>query len=113
VKTYLEELGYKDIGKNAKYFDLRERDKNKVQSSSLKVMHGFKTSTNLYERTPMLLIDFASRVLRNESALQRIEDLQIRRKYTNADIDDEMQETSVMQNYGNQQIYKVHKVDWT
>jgi hypothetical protein len=113
MKKCIEGLGYKDIGKNAKYFDLRERDKNKVQSSSLKVIHGFKTSTNIYERTPMLLIDFASRVLRNESALQRIEDLLIRRKYTNTDINDEMQETSVMKNYGNQKIYKVHKVDWT
>jgi hypothetical protein len=61
-----------DIGKNEKYFNLRERDRNLVQGTPLKVMHGFKTTTNMYDVNPMLLIDFSVRVLRSETALQRI-----------------------------------------
>ena len=72
VKNYLEELNLIDIGKNQKYFNLKERDRNPVQGTPLKVMHGFKTATNMYDVNPLLLIDFSVRVLRSETALQRI-----------------------------------------
>lgn len=73
-----------------KYFKLAERDKNVVQSNEmLKVWHGYKTSVHVYDKNPMLLIDFSVRVLRSETALKRIEEY-LKLKYTNKDVDEEM-----------------------
>ena len=47
-----------------------------MNSNNLKVWYGFKTAFDILQKVPVLLIDFSSRVLRNETALARISKLQ-------------------------------------
>lgn len=76
MKNYLKDLGYIDIGKDLKYYNKKNKDQNTLEKyKDLKVWYGFKTAFDILQKTPFLLIDFSSRVLRNETALARIKSL--------------------------------------
>jgi len=65
VKSTLRDKGLIEMGRTAKYYDPNSRFKNKIENAGLTVWRGYKTSLHIFKSVPFLLIDTASRVLRN------------------------------------------------
>lgn len=65
-------MGNIEIGKNSKFFNKKDRLANQVGDFEMNVWRGFKTSISLSQGGSYLLVDFASRVLRKETALEMI-----------------------------------------
>ncbi|CAK67978.1 unnamed protein product (macronuclear) [Paramecium tetraurelia] len=107
VKRSLREMGMIEIGRQSKFYDPRDIDCNR---HGLKVWRGVKTSFQMYQGKPYLQIDFASRVLRDQTALQFMMSLNTRNIQ---DIQNEMIGLSVLAAYGNCRIYKIDEIDFT
>jgi hypothetical protein len=72
VKELMKKMGYIEIGKNSKYYSKLDRLKYSVQEDGNYDMHvwrGFKTSIAMTLNEPLLQVDFTSRILRSDSAL--------------------------------------------
>lgn len=53
-----------EIGRNSKFYNLKEVNKFPVEGFGLNVWRGYKTSTVLCPNSTKILLDFNSRVLR-------------------------------------------------
>jgi len=102
VKDLLKKMGLMEHGRNSKYYDITTYSDNAVIDKErnfdygLKVWRGFKTSVKLYADQPLLLIDFSSRVIRKETALDFF------RSYKSLDqAREEMEGLHVISSYGN------------
>jgi len=69
VKKTMSNMGFLEIGRNAKFYDPKEINSFPVKNEDLNVWRGYKTSVYLCPKAAYLLVDFSSRVLRMETAL--------------------------------------------
>ncbi|CAD8192080.1 unnamed protein product [Paramecium octaurelia] len=110
VKRSLKEMGMIEIGRQSKFYDPKNIECNRINEHGLKVWRGVKTSFQFYQGMPFLQIDFASRVLRDQNALEFILSLNTRNIQ---DIKNEMIGLSVLAAYGNCRIYKIDDIDFS
>lgn len=70
----MKDLKFKAIGTNSQYFYPENKQfKHSIFRTDLEVWSGFKTSVDIYEGNKVkLLIDFTSRILRNDNILDYI-----------------------------------------
>ncbi|KAL4438115.1 hypothetical protein ABPG74_016894 [Tetrahymena malaccensis] len=109
LKTIMREENFKEIGKNSKFFDINSmsqivienRDKSK---SVLEAYKGFTFNASPSQQKIFLTIDFASRILRNENALQYMN--QHQKENANKIVGQ-----SVITKYNNFQIYLIDRID--
>ncbi|KAM3131412.1 hypothetical protein pb186bvf_016484 [Paramecium bursaria] len=112
IKKALKELGLVEMGRNAKFYDQRQLNNNRIPEHNLKVWRGVKTSLCIYQGKPFIQIDTASRVLREETALQMMEDLGLNKGRNVKDIQNEMIGLSVLAAYGNFRIYRIDDLEF-
>ena len=68
VKRSMRALGYKEIGKNSKFFNVT----NQTQLANLQIYKGFNTSAYVSEESLKLIVDFATRIIRNQTVWEYI-----------------------------------------
>ncbi|KAL4480518.1 hypothetical protein ABPG72_022273 [Tetrahymena utriculariae] len=110
LKTIMREQNYKEIGKNSKFFDIyskseiviENRDKTK---SVLEAYKGFTFNASPSQQKLFLMVDYASRILRKETALQYMNQSQ-------NESNNKIVGQSVITKYNNFQIYLINRVDF-
>ena len=109
MKSYFKKLDYAEIGQNSKFYKIKERNKNVVGNYGLAVWQGFKSSVDIFNGIPMLNLDFSTRVLRTESALDRLR----RNQKSQELMKNALIGSCVIANYANCRIYQIKDVDFT
>ena len=106
-KSMKYDLKFMEWGRNSKYYDTD--NVITIKQHNIDIYQGFKTSCEVYSNfTPKLLIDFSSKILRNDSALAFIKKLPSKEA-----IAEEMLGRSVVASYGNCRMYQVDDVDFS
>ena len=108
IKQMMRNLKMMEIGRTLKFF---YNDKNhiyKLEGAPLQVRVGFKTSLELLQGGPRLLVDYCTRVLRTDNALVYIKKLGGDQNY----IKETLIDRSVLADYGNYRNYRIFDVDF-
>jgi len=122
VKTMLQDLKFFEIGTNSQFYQKTQDFQHQVAKTSLDVWSGYKTSVDVYDGMKVkMLIDFSSRILRYNSVNDQMKELfnqarkggRNRRQRVNVEqlFQKEIVGRSVLADYGNHRIYRVHAID--
>lgn len=110
LKKMLQCLGLKQITRIPKYFDTRQTQR--VEHHHLEVWRGY-TATFSHNLKEMLLnIDFTSKIIRDTTALQAMEEIRnrCRGQSLDASLDNELIGRTIMAKYGNFKCYKIEAI---
>jgi hypothetical protein len=122
VKDMLQSLKFFEIGTNAQFYQKSQDFQHQVAKTNLDVWSGYKTSVDVYDGLKVkMLIDFSSRILRYNSVNDQMKELfnqarkggRNRRQRVNVEqlFQREIVGRSVLADYGNHRIYRVHAID--
>lgn len=106
LKKNLQKIGMVEIGKNSKFYDKKHINDNEVENSKLKVWRGFTTSIQILNGACYLLVDFSTRVLRNETLLDTMDKM-------NADEKRALIGCTILAAYGNYRTYCIEDIDYS
>lgn len=107
LKDIIRDEKYTEIGRNSKFFKTHDKsnieikDRDGSVTSVLEAYKGFTFGVTPCQNKLFLMVDYASRILRKETALEFM------------DKKNEIVGESVITDYNNYQIYKIDRVDTT
>ena len=69
MKKMMKDMKFQEFGRRAKYFDIGSI---KNINRDLSVMSGFSTSVQIFNKIPYVKIDYKTRIVRNQKAIDYI-----------------------------------------
>jgi aubergine-like protein len=110
LKKMLQSLDLKQITKMPKYYDTKQTQR--LEHHRLDIWRGYTASFSHHLRDMLLNVDFSSKIIRDLTALQAMEE--IRKNFTQgsllAKLNSELSGKIVMARYGNFKCYRVEEI---
>eukprot|EP01016_Furgasonia_blochmanni_P017068 TRINITY_DN19995_c0_g1_i1.p1 TRINITY_DN19995_c0_g1~~TRINITY_DN19995_c0_g1_i1.p1 ORF type:complete len:354 (-),score=125.70 TRINITY_DN19995_c0_g1_i1:32-1057(-) len=109
-KSVMRDLGYKEFGRNAKFYDTQTKNIDYLDRHGLQILSGYLTSVDVYDgNVPRLLIDYSSRIVLTYNVWEYL--------LEGNPNDDEMRGKivgrSVVSIYSNWRMYRIDDIDFT
>lgn len=110
LKKMLQSLGLKQITKMPKYYDIRQTQR--VEKHRLDVWRGYTASFSHHLKEMLLNIDFSSKIIRDSTVLQAMEEIRKISSYEDlgARLNNDLVGKIVMARYGNYKCYKIEEI---
>lgn len=110
LKKMLQCLDLKQVTKMPKYYDVRQTQR--VEQHHLEVWRGYTASFSHHLKEMLLNIDFSSKIIRDTTALQAMEEIRNRCRGENLEacLANELVGQIVMAKYGNFKCYKIEGI---
>ncbi|OMJ87591.1 hypothetical protein SteCoe_10683 [Stentor coeruleus] len=110
LKKMLQCLDLKQITKMPKYFDIRQTQR--IEQHRLEVWRGYTASFSHNLKEMLLNIDFSSKIVRDTTVLQAMEEIRNRCRGQNLDanLDNELIGQTIMAKYGNFKCYRIEGI---
>ncbi|OMJ94827.1 hypothetical protein SteCoe_1846 [Stentor coeruleus] len=110
LKKMLTALDLKQVTIMPKFYDPRETEK--IQHLKLEIWRGYTATFSHHLQDMLLNIDFSSKIIRDTTALECIEEIRANSRNQNLEnnLNNEMKGMIVMAKYGNFKCYKIEQV---
>ena len=110
LKKMLQCLDLKQVTKMPKYYDVRQTQR--VDQHQLEVWKGYTATFSHHLREMLLNVDFSSKIIRDTTALQAMEEIRNNPRGGNleAALESELVGTIVMAKYGNFKCYRIEGI---
>ena len=110
LKKMLQSLELKQVTKLPKYYDIRQTQR--VEQHQLEVWRGYTATFSHHLKEMLLNIDFSSKIIRDTTALQAMEEIRNNPRTGNleAALESELIGSIVMAKYGNFKCYRIEGI---
>jgi aubergine-like protein len=110
IKGMFSKMDFIELGRNKKYYNPKNVETVRSGEHRFLILKGFKTAFEIYEGGLKLMVDYSTRVIREQSLWEEVLKYRQQNQPDEDIIDSVIKGRSVMTIYGNQRIYRVDEV---
>jgi aubergine-like protein len=112
VKKMLRAINLQQLTRLPKYFDMEQTVS--IPHRGLTIFRGYAVKAGVYGGSVLIYADFASKIIRDQSVLSMIEEVQrANPRSFQAALDSDLVGQTVMAHYGNSRCYRITGLDFT
>jgi aubergine-like protein len=112
VKKMLKAINLQQLTRLPKFFDMEQTVA--IPHRGLTIFRGYSVKVGIYGGTALINADFASKIIRDQSVLSLIEEVQrVNPRNFQSVLDSDIVGQTVMAHYGNSRCYRITGVDFT